>query len=235
MTRLIPGTIYSSNFNGNLTIVSDNGPRSVLVAFVDTGYKTTSSRRRIKEGIVKDRLRPSVCGVGFVGDGRHVVSIKSKHTRAYMIWHSMLQRCYSPKSHAKRPTYIGCSVAKEWHCFQVFAAWFEKHHRPGLHLDKDIKIKGNKVYGPDTCMFVSQAENTIHSCARRYKLISPEGLIVDIYNMSEFAKDNGLSSGHMCAVANGSEDQYRGWTRPQHLTKKAAIEARELAIARLSV
>lgn len=29
-----------------------------------------------------------------------------------------------------------------------------------VELDKDIKVKGNKVYGPDTCLYVPRTINT---------------------------------------------------------------------------
>lgn len=35
------------------------------------------------------------------------------------------------------------------------------------HLDKDIRIKGNKIYSPDTCLFVPARINTLFlSCTR---------------------------------------------------------------------
>ena len=33
----------------------------------------------------------------------------------------MLERFHDSKYQEKRPTYIGCSVAEEWHNFQIFA------------------------------------------------------------------------------------------------------------------
>ena len=39
-----------------------------------------------------------------------------------------------------------------------------------MHLDKDILIKGNKVYSPDTCLIVPQSINEIfHSSGRKTK------------------------------------------------------------------
>ena len=37
-----------------------------------------------------------------------------------------------------------------------------------MHLDKDIKCKGNKVYSADTCMFVSAHDNIVDSLNRRW-------------------------------------------------------------------
>ena len=50
----------------------------------------------------------------------------------------MLQRCYSPKNHAKNPTYIGCYVAKEWLTFSNFKAWMGSQQWQGMELDKGV-------------------------------------------------------------------------------------------------
>ena len=78
----------------------------------------------------------------------------------YSIWARMLNRCYSEKSHQRHPTYIGCSVCKEWLVFSNFKAWMEMQPWEGKQLDKDLLVKGNKVYSPDTCVFVDARINT---------------------------------------------------------------------------
>jgi hypothetical protein len=84
----------------------------------------------------------------------------------YRVWNSMLARAYCPKYHARSPTYIGVTVCEEWHSFMAFRAWMETQDWQGKHLDKDIIAPGNKVYSPDTCVFVPQALNKLLSaCA----------------------------------------------------------------------
>lgn len=73
----------------------------------------------------------------------------------YKAWKSVFVRCYSEKFQAKRSTYSGCSVTKEWHLFSAFRAWMLTQPWRGNHLDKDILQPGNKIYSPDTCAFVS--------------------------------------------------------------------------------
>ena len=101
---------------------------------------------------------PSVLGIGYKGDGRFNTSINGKHTKIYQSWKGMLQRCYSTKSFKRNPCYVDKKVCEEWHNFQNFAEWMEKNYNPeimeGWHLDKDILIKGNKIYSPETCCFV---------------------------------------------------------------------------------
>ena len=79
----------------------------------------------------------------------------------YLAWLNMLTRAYSPKSHARRPTYSGVTACEEWHSFMAVRAWMETQDWQGKQLDKDIIAPGNKVYSPDTCVFVSPALNTL--------------------------------------------------------------------------
>lgn len=77
----------------------------------------------------------------------------------YRVWINMLQRCYSKTALAKRPTYAGCFVVDEWHRFSAFRSWMQGQDWEGNQLDKDILCPGNKVYGPENCVFVSPAVN----------------------------------------------------------------------------
>lgn len=79
----------------------------------------------------------------------------------YRSWKQMLRRCYSKKWCARAPSYIGCSVTKEWHSFMAFRNWMSKQNWHGKQLDKDIIEPKNKVYGPETCMFVPQHINLL--------------------------------------------------------------------------
>ena len=49
--------------------------------------------------------------------------------------------------------------------FQNFAEWYEENkyevHGEKIHLDKDILIKGNKIYSPETCLLVPQRINDL--------------------------------------------------------------------------
>ncbi|MGB8882656.1 MAG: hypothetical protein WCC44_02195 [Azonexus sp.] len=91
----------------------------------------------------------------------------------YRTWSHMLERCYSPARHAHNPTYIGCSVVPGWHSFMAFKSWMETQDWQGKHLDKDILVPGNRTYGPDTCLFVTPAINTLllDSAAQRGALL----------------------------------------------------------------
>lgn len=77
----------------------------------------------------------------------------------YSRWRGMIGRCYSSKFAENNPSYIGCTVCEEWLTFSTFKAWMEKQDWEGKHLDKDILVRGNKIYSPETCIFVTQSVN----------------------------------------------------------------------------
>ena len=77
----------------------------------------------------------------------------------YSRWQSMLTRCYSHKLQEKHPTYIGCYVCDDWLTFSKFKQWMEKQEWEGKQLDKDILYPQNKLYSPETCVFVDGRVN----------------------------------------------------------------------------
>ena len=83
----------------------------------------------------------------------------------YQMWMAMLRRCYSDTQQKRSPTYIGCYVVPSWHKLSNFKQWVDDKNKitqngTKLHLDKDILVPKNKVYGPDTCCLVPQYLNS---------------------------------------------------------------------------
>ena len=121
--------------------------------------------QNFKKGQIRCPHEKSVYGIGYLGEGDYKVRENGKHTRVYSTWHSMMQRCYDEKFHEKKPTYIGCAVWEEWHNFQNFAEWYYNNYYEiegeRMHLDKDILVKHNKIYSPETCIFVPQTINNL--------------------------------------------------------------------------
>ena len=77
----------------------------------------------------------------------------------YRVWIHMLERCYSTKYQERQPTYVECIVSDNWLKFSNFKAWMMTQNWEGQQLDKDILFEGNKIYSPETCVFVTQAVN----------------------------------------------------------------------------
>ena len=108
--------------------------------------------------------RKLVYGIGINDADYNIQSkISGKNVRCpyYRKWTNMLNRCYSDKPHDKYPTYIGCTVCDEWLTFSNFKEWMIKQDWKGMHLDKDIKINGNKTYSPETCVFIPHEINSL--------------------------------------------------------------------------
>lgn len=140
--------------------------RHVLIRFENTGYVTKCSNANLKTDKVKNHRLPSVYGVGYL-DGIKVAPRGSEQRRAYDLWSNMLKRCYHE--------HTGASVSPEWHSFRTFQnslpdipGWEKFVSGEDVHLDKDIRVPGNKVYSLRTCSFVSAHDNVMDCLKRRW-------------------------------------------------------------------
>lgn len=111
-------------------------------------------------GIPQLNKRSTIYGVG-VNDYEGAIRSNGVLLYAYGCWQKMIERCYREGYFIKAPTYKGCSVCDEWHYFSNFKKWFDENYVDGYALDKDILVKGNKVYSPQTCCFVPTEINTL--------------------------------------------------------------------------
>lgn len=102
--------------------------------------------------------------------------------KSYQVWQSMLRRCYSSVALHGNPTYLGCSVATEWHSYAAFKRWHVKHYVAGHVLDKDILVPGNKVYGPSTCCYIPQALNKMLTLRTRFRGPYPCGVVCQTFH-----------------------------------------------------
>ena len=109
-----------------------------------------------------------VHGVG-INDADYVTEVKERingkqvlvwRCPFYRTWTNMLKRCYSEKCQHRQPTYKGCKVCDNWLIFSNFKKWMETQDWEGKQLDKDLLVESNKVYSPDTCLFVDRKINT---------------------------------------------------------------------------
>lgn len=141
------------------------------------GSKAKKNTESIRYSQRKSSNLATVFNLGYMGVG----SYSSYNSyKIYQCWCDMFKRCYCTKFLVNNPTYIDCSVDPKWHNFQNFAAWYEKNWKPWMdskwHLDKDILIPGNKVYGPDTCCFIPREINFLFTSVRGSKSGLPRGV-----------------------------------------------------------
>ena len=156
------GKVCKSKSSGDFKVLKYNDSKSVEIQFLKTGYETLARLDNIRNGKVKDRLVPSVCGVGVIGD--EITKVNSKVLKEYRLWHNMLERCYCEKLHKRNPSYETCEVSENFKSYPYFKEWCNSQigfNQEGWHLDKDILVKGNKIYSEDVCCFVPQEINCL--------------------------------------------------------------------------
>lgn len=158
------GEVSKNSFGSEYKIISYKNSNDIIVEF-NNGYRQKSNYYDFKRGYIKSPYEKRLFGVGYIGEGCFKTSINNKLTIEYKYWSSMITRCYSNKILKRRPKYYNCSVCDEWHNFQNFAKWFNENYYEidgkVMSLDKDILIKGNKIYSSKTCVFVPKSINSL--------------------------------------------------------------------------
>ena len=157
------GKVCKSLNSGDFKILKYNDTTNVEIRFINTSFETVARLGHIRNGKVKDPYSPSVYGVGITGT-KYPITIDGVKTKEYGLWKSMLVRCYSESFKKKQPTYEGCEVSDNFKSFEYFYEWCNKQVGFGnqdWQLDKDLLIKGNKVYSENTCVFIPKEINSM--------------------------------------------------------------------------
>ena len=153
-----------------LARVGGKQPRAV-VRFLSTGSVVNCQLSNLPAGKVKDPRVPTVYGVGYIGSSL-VVPMRGHPLRnMYDLWANMLKRCYG----GTETSYRDCAVDPRWHSFTNFVNtlpdvpgfqdWADGRN---VHLDKDVRIIGNRIYGVSTCAFISEFDNLSDASKRRW-------------------------------------------------------------------
>ena len=155
------GKVCKSLNSGDFKVLKYNDGRNVEIQFLKTGYETLVRLGDIRNGKVKDPYSPSVYGIGVVGT-RYPVTVNGVKTKEYDLWNSMLRRCYSDSFKKRCPTYEDCECYENFKYYEYFHEWCNKQigfGNDGWQLDKDLLVKGNKVYSEDSCIFLPSEIN----------------------------------------------------------------------------
>ena len=160
-------------------IVEYVNSQDVTVQFKRTGEVVKCAYGTFVKGKVKSHFSASVFGVGITGL-EPTRDENGKMIDSYKCWKRMLQRCYSAKYQEKQPTYIGCCVSDDWIYYPNFKNWYNENYyeidNKTSQLDKDVLIKGNKVYSPDTCVFVPNFINLLFTKRQKSRGELPIGV-----------------------------------------------------------
>ena len=157
------GKTFSSNNFGDFIVVDYVNSGNITVEFIGTGYRTKTTTKEINQGKIADRLKPSVFGVGIIGN-KYPTSINNKTLKVYKLWNSMIKRCYHTNFKSKNKTYNDCISSENFKYYEYFYEWCHKQigfSEHGFEIDKDLLVKGNKLYSENTCVFLPKEINYV--------------------------------------------------------------------------
>lgn len=175
------GEEFNTSSSGKCVVISYKDSANVTVRFIEHESVVISDIWTLKLGLVKNPNKPSIFGKGFIGIGEYT---SRGCGRIYRTWYDMLKRCYCKKYQVRASTYKDVEVCEEWHNFQNFAEWCysqRTYHLKDIkgrvyQLDKDVLIKGNKIYSPYTCCFIPQEINGLFSKPNKTNKNYPSGI-----------------------------------------------------------
>ena len=162
------GAISKNNFGTDMKIIQELPKGKCIIEFQDEHkLHKEINNTNFSNGNVKNPYDKTLYGIGYIGVGKYKVSgnDKSPVSIAYKFWFSLMERCYSEKRRWKYSAYDDKYMSEKWYNFQDFGAWLDDNYYEikgeVMQLDKDILVKGNKVYSPDTCLIVPQRINML--------------------------------------------------------------------------
>ena len=159
------GSFFKTNNYGEIEVIHYDSSVKVKVRFLESGFERLARLTDILKGEVKDNSVSTVFNFGICDIAGCVNGVQ---TAEYLYWVGMLGRCYE-KSGRSGASYLNCTVSQKFRRLSDFSKWCE--NQTGFknvddkgrkyHLDKDILVKGNKTYSPETCCFVPQEVNKL--------------------------------------------------------------------------
>ena len=168
------GTVRNNNQGYPMKCVEYIDSKHIVVEFQDEfKERHNATWQQFLHGEIKNNSKNNasnglIYGVG-IRDDKYPISLNGKKVKEYVLWNKMLERCYSPKVSERNPTYINTRCSKEFLLYSSFYDWLHLQDNweylidndIKFNLDKDILIKGNKVYSPETCCLVPQNVNSL--------------------------------------------------------------------------
>ena len=163
---------FENRYNGKIFTCANGGYCKVINREKGDGYclvefdgienqRCSVYYSNLIKGLIKNPWSPSVSGVGYIGKQFDGTLSKSN---AYKHWCKMLDRCYN-SSNKKYKFYgaKGVKVCDEWLCYANYERWFNDHfyeiENEDMVVDKDLLIKGNKIYDEEHCVIVPKTIN----------------------------------------------------------------------------
>lgn len=159
------GLIGKNNYGSLMEVVEYKNSQNIMIKFIDYDFLVHAQWADFLIGNIRNPYDKTTFGIGYIGEGKYLASRNNKGTPEYNTWKSMMSRCYNKNFKQRNTAYKYCSVAEEWHNFQNFSSWYDENYyiieNEKMNLDKDILVKGNKIYSPDNCIFVPSRINSL--------------------------------------------------------------------------
>lgn len=199
------GEVSYTTYGTPMKIVEYKDNKHVTIEFQDQ-YKVRKQCYYLdfKKGLVSNPYDKSVRGMACIGN----INTK-KHSKAYEVWKFILARCYPKTINLHNQSYQVCTVADEWLCFENFCYWYEQHYYCAFNekmcVDKDILIKGNKIYSSDTCLIVPYTINMLFAKRKGCRGEFPIGVS---FNQSE-------QKYHACCSVEGKSTSLGTYNTPE--------------------
>lgn len=182
-----------------------------------------------------------VRGIG-VNDAEGIVSEKGKACKAYILWSGMLLRC-TKAWWLRYPTYNDVTCSENFKSYTYFCKWCDEQigenekdeNGTSWQLDKDLLVRGNKLYSEDTCCFVPRR---INSLLVKSDKLRGDCLIGTYYN--NFSKkylaqcNNGTGKQKYLGSFNTPQEAFQAYkTYKEALIKEVANEYKEMLDSRV--
>lgn len=161
------GMKFITNEGYEIMIIKYINAHNVIAQFQDEHNAIVNvSFQQLQKGQIRNPYHKSVFGIGYLGEGNYPTSVNGKTSQEYITWKGMIERGYNIKYKENHPSYIDVTVCESWHNYSTFYEWIhsQDNYEKWLNgdrwaLDKDILVKGNKIYSPQYCKLVPQRVN----------------------------------------------------------------------------
>ena len=175
------GKVFKTKNYGDVVVLDYYNARDVTIKFLNTGNVRKTGTSELKKGEIRDNEAFPVYIVGIMdvpNEARRNVPIPKE----YSIWNGVRQRCYNENIRHLAPSYQEAEMSENFKRYSYFKEWCNKQigfDQDGWQLDKDILIKGNKLYSEATCCFVPPEINSLILKADRIRGKYPIGVYHD--------------------------------------------------------
>lgn len=209
-----------SNYYGDEYIILEEHPKTLLIEWVDDfRHKEEINKTKFVKSLFRNPFSPSVKGFGYRGVGPHKSSLYGVATNVEICWRNLITRTCCEEHKAKVPSHKDNTICLDWLCFQTFGDWYVLNYKSGYELDKDLLIRGNKHYSPETCVMLPKEINSLISRGEANRGEHPPGV---------FRDKNGYYIAKSCGVFLGSfSSPYEAFLSYKNFKEK---KAKDLAV-----